>query len=101
MSRWTLFWIPMLLVGLHAPAAYPADAGVAAKRLVITDLTQKNGRARISYQVRRDAGIYVGRYSAAGATNSSGLWVGRLVSYDRIDGFWTATGRWDFRRKFE
>lgn len=51
--------------------------------------------------VRRDDGIYVGRYSVAGADNSSGFWVGRLVSHDRIDGFWTAKGRWDFRRKFE
>ena len=51
--------------------------------------------------VRRDDGLYVGRYSVAGQSSASGLWAGRVVSHERIDGFWTATGRWDFRRKFE
>ena len=51
--------------------------------------------------IRRDDGLYVGRYSVAGQSSASGLWAGRIVSYERIDGFWTATGRWDFRRKFE
>ena len=51
--------------------------------------------------VRGQDGLYRGRYSTAGAETSSGFWVGRIVAHDRIDGFWTATGRWDFRRRFE
>ena len=105
MSRLKRLWmlIPMFLVGMQAPAAYAADAGVAAKRLVITDLTQKNGRAKIIYHVRRDAGIHLG---AAGDPNdisatlevfyTSGQQAGRAI-LDMPQGGWL---RNDTRAKY-
>ena len=83
----------------------PAKARVAkiGKRLFIRYYTGEDpavGGYLIEAILNKE-GLYVGRYSVAGERNSSGFWVGRLVSYERIDGFWTAAGRWDFRRRFE
>lgn len=50
--------------------------------------------------IRQRDGRYAGRWVSAGSTTGGGTWVGRIVSDERIDGDW-ASGRWDFRRRFE
>ena len=83
----------------------PANARIVKRggRLFIRYFTGEDESAGgyLIEAVKQPDGLYIGRYSTAGAQTSSGFWVGRIVSHERIDGFWTTTGRWDFRRKFE
>ncbi len=50
--------------------------------------------------LRQRDGRYAGRWVSVGSTTGGGTWVGRIVSDERIDGDW-ASGRWDFRRRFQ
>ena len=50
--------------------------------------------------LRQRDGRYAGRWVSAGSATGGGTWVGRIVNDERIDGDW-ASGRWDFRRRFQ
>lgn len=58
-------------------------------------LYEDKGKYLVEGKMEKD--LFLGKYVNLNNEQDTGLWVGKVVGNDRIDGQW-ARGRWDFRR---
>lgn len=74
----------------------PAQVKTVGDRVYIL-VDSANGRFLID--LKRDRSRLSGRYRGIDNPNDTGPCVFLVVGDDRLDGNWSGTGRWDFRRK--